>query len=105
MDPQRKREIAILACLRVIGVLAISALLLQVLGGYSCAEIAAILGTSEGAVMTRLTRARQALRPYLRDNLCRDFTKVPAHDVGLCVEGVEHHAGTSHGGLQFDEEL
>lgn len=37
-------------------------LLLQVLGGFSCAEIAAILGTSEGAVMTRLTRARQALR-------------------------------------------
>jgi RNA polymerase sigma-70 factor, ECF subfamily len=37
-------------------------LLLQVLGGYSCAEIAAMLGTSEGAVMTRLCRARQALR-------------------------------------------
>ncbi len=37
-------------------------LLLQVLGGYSCAEIAAMLGTSEGAVMTRLTRARQGLR-------------------------------------------
>jgi RNA polymerase sigma-70 factor (ECF subfamily) len=37
-------------------------LLLQVLGGYSCAEIAAMLSTSEGAVMTRLTRARQALR-------------------------------------------
>ena len=37
-------------------------LALQVLGGFSCAEIAAMLGTSEGAVMTRLTRARQALR-------------------------------------------
>ena len=37
-------------------------LLLQVLGGFSCAEIAGMLGTSEGAVMTRLTRARQALR-------------------------------------------
>jgi RNA polymerase sigma-70 factor (ECF subfamily) len=37
-------------------------LLLQVLGGFSCAEIAGLLGTSEGAVMTRLTRARQALR-------------------------------------------
>jgi RNA polymerase sigma-70 factor (ECF subfamily) len=37
-------------------------LVLQVLGGYSCAEIAAIIGISEGAVMTRLTRARQALR-------------------------------------------
>ena len=37
-------------------------LLLQVLGGFSCAEIASMLGTSEGAIMTRLTRARQALR-------------------------------------------
>ncbi len=40
-------------------------LLLQTLGGYSCSEIAAMLGTSEGAVMTRLTRARQALRAHL----------------------------------------
>jgi len=40
-------------------------LLLQVLGGYSCDEIAAMLGTTEGAVMTRLTRARQALRANL----------------------------------------
>lgn len=37
-------------------------LLLQVLGGFSCAEIAGLLGTTEGAVMTRLTRARQAMR-------------------------------------------
>ena len=37
-------------------------LLLQTLGGYSCSEIAELLGTSEGAIMTRLTRARQALR-------------------------------------------
>ena len=37
-------------------------LALQVLGGFSCAEIAAMLGTTEGAIMTRLTRARQALR-------------------------------------------
>ncbi|MGH8221911.1 MAG: sigma-70 family RNA polymerase sigma factor [Woeseiaceae bacterium] len=42
------------------------ALLLQVLGGLSCAEIAAVLSTSEGAVMTRLTRARQALRRVLQ---------------------------------------
>ena len=39
-------------------------LLLQVLGGFSCAEIAAMLDTSEGAVMTRLSRARQALRQH-----------------------------------------
>lgn len=37
-------------------------LALQVLGGYNCAEIAAMLETTEGAVMTRLTRARQALK-------------------------------------------
>lgn len=37
-------------------------LALQVLGGFSCAEIAAMMGISEGATMTRLTRARQALR-------------------------------------------
>jgi RNA polymerase sigma-70 factor (ECF subfamily) len=37
-------------------------LLLQVLGGFSCGEIAVMLDTTEGAVMTRLTRARQAMR-------------------------------------------
>jgi RNA polymerase sigma-70 factor (ECF subfamily) len=37
-------------------------LLLQVLGGYSCAEIARIMNLSTGAVMTRLSRARLALR-------------------------------------------
>lgn len=42
-------------------------LLLQVLGGFSCAEIAGMLGTSEGAVMTRLTRARQALRQRMAE--------------------------------------
>ena len=42
------------------------ALLLQVLGGFNCAEIAEVLGTSEGAVMTRLTRARQAMRHVLQ---------------------------------------
>ena len=37
-------------------------LALQVLGGFTCAEIASMLNTTEGATMTRLTRARQALR-------------------------------------------
>jgi RNA polymerase sigma-70 factor, ECF subfamily len=40
-------------------------LMMQVLGGFSCGEIAAALGTTEGAVMTRLTRARQTLRRLL----------------------------------------
>jgi RNA polymerase sigma-70 factor (ECF subfamily) len=43
-------------------------LLLQVLGGFSCSEIAGILDISEGAVMTRLTRARQMLRTELLPN-------------------------------------
>jgi len=42
-------------------------LVLQVLGGYECKEIAEMLGTTEGAVMTRLTRARQALRAHLSE--------------------------------------
>jgi len=37
-------------------------LLLQVLGGFSCQEIADMVGSSTGAVMTRLSRARLALR-------------------------------------------
>jgi RNA polymerase sigma-70 factor (ECF subfamily) len=37
-------------------------LLLQVLGGFSCEEIAEMMGTTPGAVMTRLSRARLALR-------------------------------------------
>jgi RNA polymerase sigma-70 factor, ECF subfamily len=37
-------------------------LLLQILGGFSCAEIGGMMEISEGAVMTRLTRARIALR-------------------------------------------
>ena len=49
-------------------------LLLQVLGGFSCAEIATMIGTSEGAVMTRLTRARQALRQQHTDSLKRGTT-------------------------------
>lgn len=40
-------------------------LLLHVLGGYRCDEIAEILGLSPGAVMTRLFRARQKLRAVL----------------------------------------
>lgn len=37
-------------------------LLLQVLGGFSCEEIAGMMDISTGAVMTRLSRARLALR-------------------------------------------
>lgn len=37
-------------------------LALQVLGGFSCGEIAQLIGATEGATMTRLSRARQLLR-------------------------------------------
>jgi len=50
-------------------------LLLQVLGGFSCSEIAAMVGTTEGAVMTRLTRARQALRKQYEPAQSRRGTK------------------------------
>lgn len=42
-------------------------LLLQVLGGFSCGEIAQLQNTTSGAVMTRLTRARQWLKGVLGD--------------------------------------
>ena len=40
-------------------------LLLQVLWGYSCDEIAGLLGLGRSAVMTRLSRARRKLRGLL----------------------------------------
>jgi RNA polymerase sigma-70 factor (ECF subfamily) len=40
-------------------------LVLQVLGGFSCAEIAEQLGITESAVMTQVFRARQKLRALL----------------------------------------
>ena len=38
---------------------------MQILGGFSCGEIALILGISSSAVMTRLFRARKKMRHYL----------------------------------------
>ena len=40
-------------------------LLLQVLAGFSCKEIASMLGIKSGAVMTRVFRAKQQLRQVL----------------------------------------
>jgi RNA polymerase sigma-70 factor (ECF subfamily) len=42
-------------------------LLLQVLGGFSCEEIAGLLGVSRATVMTRLFRARLKLRAALTE--------------------------------------
>ena len=43
-------------------------LVLQVIGGYSCDEIATIIGAKLGAVMTRVFRARQKLRKLLEED-------------------------------------
>ncbi len=43
-------------------------LVLQVIGGYSCDEIATIIGAKPGAVMTRVFRARQKLRKLLEED-------------------------------------
>lgn len=45
------------------------ALMLQVLGGYSCDEIADITGTRSGTIMTRVFRARQKLRQLLTNEV------------------------------------
>lgn len=41
-------------------------LVLQVLGGYTGSEIGAIVGVTEDAALTRVSRAKQALRKILR---------------------------------------
>lgn len=43
-------------------------LVLQVIGGYSCDEIAEIIDVKPGAVMTRVFRARQKLRKLLDED-------------------------------------
>jgi RNA polymerase sigma-70 factor (ECF subfamily) len=44
---------------------ALEPLVLQVVGGLSCDEIAVVLGTTVGATMTRISRARSALRALM----------------------------------------
>ncbi len=43
-------------------------LLLQVIAGYSCDEIAVIIESNTGAVMTRLSRARKKMRELMTDD-------------------------------------
>ena len=52
-------------------------LVLQTVGGLTCEEVAQILGVSVGAAMTRLSRARTAIRKLARD---------PARAPALAVE-------------------
>lgn len=46
-------------------------LILQVLGGFSCEEIAEMLGISSSAVMTRLFRSRKQMRELLGEDAAR----------------------------------
>lgn len=56
-------------------------LLLQVLWGYSCSEIAVLFNIKEGAVMTRLSRARQKLRDLLTEESSK--SRISAGEKGL----------------------
>lgn len=56
-------------------------LLLQVLGGHDCGEIATILGVSRAAVMTRLFRARQKLRAALTGKPAVELTAKDHHEL------------------------
>ena len=57
-----QREIELNEALHALPVTYREPLLLQVLGGFSCDEIAKLMNLTPGAVMTRLCRARIALR-------------------------------------------
>lgn len=49
-------------------------LLLQVIGGFSCRDIGEMLGLKANTVLTRLFRARKALREQLGDDASREAT-------------------------------
>ena len=49
---------------------------MQVIGGFSCAEIAEVLNVSPSAVMTRLFRARKKMRELLDDESVTDLHSV-----------------------------
>jgi RNA polymerase sigma-70 factor, ECF subfamily len=50
-------------------------LLLQVLGGFNCDEIASIMNLTVGATMTRLSRARSALRKATAHGKANEATR------------------------------
>ena len=69
-------SMAVRAALRQIPASYAEPLVLQVIGGYSCDEIAAIIETKPGAVMTRVFRARQKLRKILEDDSTESTLRV-----------------------------
>lgn len=60
-------NMAVRAALRQIPASYAEPLVLQVIGGYSCDEIATIIDAKPGAVMTRVFRARQKLKTILEE--------------------------------------
>ncbi len=58
-------DLEVRSALEVLPLLYREPLMLQVLGGFSAREIAEMVGTTEAAILTRLTRARKALREVL----------------------------------------
>jgi RNA polymerase sigma-70 factor (ECF subfamily) len=60
--PSASAEIEMREALHALPIAYREPLLLQVLGGFSCEEIARMMELSVGAVMTRLSRARMMLR-------------------------------------------
>ena len=61
-------SLAVRAALRELPASYAEPLVLQVIGGYSCEEIATIIDAKPGAVMTRVFRARQKLRKILEED-------------------------------------
>ncbi len=61
-------NMAVRAALRQLPASYAEPLVLQVIGGYSCDEIATIIDVKPSAVMTRVFRARQKLRKLLEED-------------------------------------
>ncbi len=73
MEPEADSEVAILRdAIAALPVKYREPLMLQVIGGFSCNEIAEKLGISRSAVMTQLFRAREKLKHSLVDDLLKD---------------------------------
>lgn len=67
-------NIAVRAALRQLPASYAEPLVLQVIGGYSCNEIATIIDAKPGAVMTRVFRARQKLRKLLEEDEAQEVS-------------------------------
>ncbi len=67
-------NMAVRAALRQLPASYAEPLVLQIIGGYSCDEIATMIDAKPGAVMTRVFRARQKLRKLLEEDETRQVS-------------------------------